>query len=42
MIFLLETTWLALNIWAVEHGTLLAAAALCAAQPVAARIRQSA
>lgn len=28
--FLLGFTWLALNSWVAEHGTLLNAAALCA------------
>ncbi len=40
VIFLLEATWLALNIWVTEHGAMIAAAALCAAQPAAARVRE--
>jgi hypothetical protein len=33
VVFLLGSTWLAVNIWLSEHGSLLAAAALGAAQP---------
>jgi hypothetical protein len=31
--FLLGSTWLALNIWVAEHGPLLAATAVCVAHP---------
>ncbi len=39
--FLLGSTWLALNIWIAEHGVMIAAATLCMAQPAQPRLRQS-
>ena len=33
MAFLLGSTWLALTVWMSEHGSLLAAAAVCGVAP---------
>jgi hypothetical protein len=39
---LLGSTWLALNVLVAEHGTLIAAAAVCLVQPARTRWRQAA
>ena len=39
--FLLGSTWLALNIWIAEYGVMIAAATLCMAQPTQSRLRQT-
>jgi hypothetical protein len=39
--FLLGSTWLALHVWAAEHGHVLVAAALCGVAPARVLARRS-
>ncbi|MGY1652042.1 hypothetical protein [Geodermatophilus sp. SYSU D01119] len=42
MTFLLGATWLALDVFLTEHGSLVAASALCGVTPTVARMRRAA